>query len=151
MSFEVKPDAYKTKLGNPTAKNVLALIADQVNVDGLGWPSVEYIADRTEVNLRTVLRMIQVFTEIRLIKKTRTERFGKTVPALQVNLARLGTDLRAEFATAYAKAQSKGGDGAPGECRRDTVESVAETAEGVAETQKTWRRAAVCTGTHIDL
>jgi hypothetical protein len=146
MSFEVKPDAYKTKLGNPTAKNVLALIADQVNADGLGWPSMEYIADRTEVNLRTVLRMVQVFAAIGLLTKTRATRFGKSIPALQMNMEMLGTDLRDRFAAAYEIAQKKKrcagevGQCAPAECRSDSEETavadVAETVPDVAATLK---------------
>jgi hypothetical protein len=146
MSLELKPDAYKTKLGNPTAKNVLALIADQVNNEGLGWPSMEYIADRTEVNLRTVLRMVQVFAAIGLLTKTRMLRYGKEIPALQVNMALLGTDLREQFAAAYETAQKKkrctGDESQPVsvECRRDSepaaASDVAATGKGVAATSK---------------
>jgi len=133
MSHDITPRAYETKLGNLTAKSVLALIADQANVDGFGWPSMKYIADRTEVKLRTVLRMVEVFVDIGLVSRSQAMRYDKVLPALQINLEKLGTDLREVFEQAYARAQAKGKN-ARVECRSDTAEDVAETLFDVAET-----------------
>ena len=69
MSVDVTPLAYKTKLGNPTAKSVLVLLSDCANDEGYGWPSVERIAEKTEIAARTVMRILQVFVDIGLIEK----------------------------------------------------------------------------------
>jgi pyocin large subunit-like protein len=69
MSHKITPGAYKTKLGNATAKSILAMLGNVVNADGFGWPSVRYIAKGVEVNPRTVQRIIQVFVDIGLIER----------------------------------------------------------------------------------
>lgn len=132
MSTEITPNAYRTKLGNLPAKSVLGLLADQVNADGYGWPSVEYIADRTEINLRTVLRVVQVFVAIGLVEKV--DRGRHRTPGMQLNLTLLGSDLRKQFADAYAIAQRKRGKAASGECLTDTAADVCETPGSVSET-----------------
>jgi hypothetical protein len=125
MSHDVTPRAYQTRLGNISAKGVLALLADTANDDGYGWPSVERIAQKTEIRARTVMRILQVFGKIGLISKVDRGR-GKT-KGLQLNLEMLGADLSAEFDRAYRKAQRK--------CRSDTADGgVAATLFGVAET-----------------
>lgn len=131
MSHEVTPIAYKTRLGNLPAKSVLALLADKVNDDGYGWPSLEYIADRTEINLRTVMRVVQVFEAIGLIVKV--DRGPKRCFGMQLVMEKLGADLRVEFRSAYAAAQSKPGT-AKLRCRRDSESPVSETLFDVAET-----------------
>ena len=132
----IKP-AYQTRLGNPTAKNVLVLLTHEVNSRGYGWPSVEYIANYTEVSTRTVLRIIQVFAAIGLLAKVKSPHDGF---AVQIDLHKLGQNLTGDFQRAYAVAQGKPVEVDSGECRSDsgvvaTVESVAETQNDVAETQ----------------
>jgi DNA-binding transcriptional regulator YhcF (GntR family) len=125
-------------LGNLTAKSVLALIADVVNDDGYGWPSVAKIAVKTEVHVRTVMRVLQVFVDIGLIAKVdrgKGKNFG-----IQVAMDKLGMDLREDFAAAYTAAQRKATtdtktvETSKSKCRRDSDSSVAETSEYVAET-----------------
>jgi hypothetical protein len=125
MSVDVTPLAYKTRLGNLTAKSVLVLLADCANDDGYGWPSEEKIADKTEIRMRTVKRILQVFVAIGLI--ARIDRGKHKTPGLQLAIEKLGTDLAAQFAAAYRSAQSK-------ECRRDIDADVAATSNCVAET-----------------
>lgn len=140
MSHEITPPAYRTRLGNPTAKSILALIADQVNVEGYGYPSVHYIAEKTEINLRTVLRVIQVFVEIGLLAKV--DRGPKKCFGIQLEVSKLGQDLREEFGAAYVRAQRK--DKAVPQlavvCAGDVAETpesdVAATGESVAATGK---------------
>ncbi len=151
MSKEITPLAYQTKLGNATAKHVLVLIADVCNADGFGWPGLDMIVELTEVSMRTVRRLLQVFEAIGLMERSKHTlqqgRYaGMEVTAYQIHVEMLGGDLQAEFATAYRQAQSKGAksDDEAGEegvaatsdeCRRDT-KNVAATCRGVAETQK---------------
>jgi hypothetical protein len=145
VSHDVTPAAYRTRLGNSTAKSVLALLADEANSDGYGWPGVERIAAHTEVELRTVRRVVQVFGQIGLI--TKVSRGKKHSFGIQLNMDILGTDLHIEFGRAYCEAQGKrcdkcsrrafcDADGQCGKCRSDTAQSVAATPETVAATAK---------------
>jgi hypothetical protein len=128
----MKP-AYSTRLANPTAKAILALIADQVNGEGYGWPSVDFIVNNTELNKRTVLRVIQVFIEIELLIKI--DRGPRRTPGIQLNTALLGANLRARFAEQFRLAQGK--TSGSGKRLRDIEEnSVSETHENVSETHE---------------
>jgi DNA-binding Lrp family transcriptional regulator len=136
MANELQVLAWRTKLGNSTAKNVLAFVCDSANgSDGCCFPSDGYIAQMTEISERTVARMIEVFEEIGLIKRFKIKRNGKTIRALEVAIPRLGTDLHAEFEEAYARAQGKAGFG-PRICRSDSENDVAATQNSVAATEK---------------
>jgi hypothetical protein len=141
VAIEVSTPAWKTVLGNAMAKSVLAKMADHVNPGGVGFPSLETIAAATEINIRTVMRIVQVFRVMGLF--TRIDR-GRKKPAWQIDLTMLERDLSREFAETYAQLQGKPvnqrrlkGAG----CRSDsddgvaaTVRSVAATARGVAAT-----------------
>jgi hypothetical protein len=133
MSTVITAKVYDTQLGNLTAKWVLFLIADQANVQGFGWPSIDFIMKITEINQRTVRRMIQIFEEIGLL--TKTNRGPRATPGLQLNLDRLGLDLRAEFAYHFQAAQGKTPCFPHG--LRDHPEAVSETAQTVLETAQT--------------
>lgn len=128
MSWENLRDAYRTRLGNLTAKSVLVLIVDEANAEGLAIVGIDRVASLTEVNQRTALRMMQVFGEIDLVTRTKAVLKGKVRPAYQVNLAKLGLDLRDQFAAAYAQAGGK--------CLSDTSSSVSATLKTVSATQK---------------
>lgn len=146
MSHEIVPKAYKTRLGNLAAKSVFALIADQVNAEGFGWPSIDFIAKGTEVNERTVRRMIQVFAEMKLL--SRVDRGRKCTPGIQLNMDLLGLDLRKEFADYFLNAQGKTSGSGSGlrdregglrdrsEVVSETGQVVSETGEAVSETEK---------------
>jgi len=110
MSAEIMSSAYKTKLGNSAAKSIVALLANQVNADGYGWPTIRLLHERLEVSARTVQRHIQVFEEIGLLgrKERRHPLTGERLnDAFQFSLEKLGTDLSMEFAVAFSKAQAK--------------------------------------------
>jgi hypothetical protein len=128
--------AYRTRLGNLTAKSVLVLIADQVNAEGFGWPSVDFIVKGTEINKRTVLRVIQIFAEINLLAKI--DRGRKLTPGIQLNVERLGLDLSAEFADRFRAAHDRPNGGKRptdiGESVPRTQKSVPETLESVPRT-----------------
>jgi hypothetical protein len=93
MSWENLKDAYRTRLGNLTAKSVLVLIVDEANAEGLAFVGLDRVATLTEINKRTTLRMIQIFGVIDLVNRTEASLKGKVLPAFQVNLTRLGLDL----------------------------------------------------------
>ena len=131
MSTELSRPAYATRLGNLPAKSVLVLLADQVNAEGFGWPSVDFIVKGTEINKRTVLRVIQVFMAMDLLAKV--DRGAHRTPGLQLNLTLLGNDLREQFSHAYAEAQGTLKK-ACGKCLSDTGASVCETQQSVCET-----------------
>lgn len=127
MSWENLKDAYRTRLGNLTAKSVLVLIVDEANAEGMAFAGLDRVSALTEVNKRTTLRIIQVFGEIDLVNRTEATLKGRMVPAFQVNLAKLGLDLSAPFREAYAVACGK--------CHSDTPASVAVTGKSVAVTR----------------
>lgn len=135
MSNDVTSPAWMTKLGNSTAKSVLALLGDYANAEGLGFPSIPTICDRTELSLRQVLRIMQVFQEIGLLNKFKVLRpSGKFVQAFQLNMSMLKSDLREPFRVAFERAQGKKS------VSETLVEkenaSVSETQESVCETSK---------------
>jgi hypothetical protein len=128
----IKP-AYETRLGNPIAKGVLALIADQMNGEGYGWPSIDFIVRLTEQNKRTVLRVIQVFIEIGLIIKI--DRGPRRTPGIQLNTELLGANLVERYAEQFRLAQGK--TSGSGKRLRDIEENnVSETHENVSETHE---------------
>src|SRR3569833_2006258 len=61
MSFENLRTAYRTRLGNLTAKSVLVLIVDEASPQGLAFVSVNNVARLTEICKRATLRILQVF------------------------------------------------------------------------------------------
>ena len=132
MSNQLYRPAYATRLGNLTAKSVLVLLCDQANDEGLGWPSIASIVKGTEINRRTVCRILEVFSAMELVERKEAEindRYGRRkVQAIQVDTAKLGLDLTEVFAAAYAASQGK--VAVPGRagrwCLRDG-ESVSET------------------------
>jgi hypothetical protein len=140
VAHQVVTPAYRTKLGNLPAKSILALLANDVNADGFGYPSIERMVRNTEVSRRTVFNVIRVFVKIGLIAKI--DRGPRRCFGTQLALDKLGTDLRKEFKAAYTEVQKKGDQKCDQffakECRRDTVaetlESVAKTPKSVAET-----------------
>jgi hypothetical protein len=133
--------AYKTRLGNLTAKSVLVLLADQVNAEGFGWPSIDFIVKGTEINKRTVLRVIQIFGEINLL--TKVHRGPKRTLGIQLNLERLGSDLSSEYserlhvAEGEAAGYERPATSVPqtcGKCLTDTPVDVSQTPESVSQT-----------------
>lgn len=140
MSSQHYRPAYATRLGNLTAKSILVLLCDQANDDGMGWPSIASIVKGTEINRRTVQRVVEVFAAIGLIERRKAEvsdRFGRrTVDAIFVNLGMLGTDLTEQFAMEYARSQGKVAERkTAGRWRlRDALPGVSETEPGVSET-----------------
>jgi hypothetical protein len=133
MSHEWTKPAWDTLLGNPIAKTVLVLLVDQMNGEGCGFPSLDFIARKTEQNIRTVRRVLQVFMEIELVMKVKIHRNGKLIPGFQLNLALLGMDLREEYTKYFRAAQGK----SSGSGLRDTEEKVSETLFAVSETVQT--------------
>jgi DNA-binding transcriptional regulator YhcF (GntR family) len=110
VSDKITSGAYETKLGNPVAKSILALVANQVNAVGYGWPSIRLLHERLEVSARTVQRHIQVFEVIGMLEREerRDPLTGKRLnDAFQLSLEKLGTDLSKEFAAAFSKVQAK--------------------------------------------
>jgi hypothetical protein len=136
LSHEWYKPAYATRLGNLTAKSVLVLIADQMNGEGFGWPSIEFISHSTEINRRTVLRVFQIFVEMELVAIVdRGKVNGKRkAQGIQLNTEKLGSDLAAEFARLLKIAQGR--TSGSGKCLRDTGRNVSETQKSVSETQK---------------
>ena len=161
MSTDLRRDVNRTVLGNVAAKSVFIFLGDEVNAEGYGWPGLRYIASSTEVSLRTVRRMMQVFEEIGLIEKVdRGRKNGKRLQyGTQISLEKLGSDLSVEFSKAYAAVQGKGepggstqltiheadevdlaldlhSDPAFQQCLSDRDQAVSATAETVSATAK---------------
>jgi hypothetical protein len=131
VSWENLKDAYRTRLGNLTAKSVLVLIVDEANAEGLAFVGLDRVASLTEINKRTTLRIVQVFGEIDLVNRTEASLRGRVLPAFQVNLAKLGLDLAADFSRAYVDAQRKLSST---KCLSDMSAGVAATLADVAAT-----------------
>lgn len=62
--------AYKQTVGSPNAKSVLVSLANQADQDGKCWPSIEYLAKRTELHRSTVIRQIEFLETKNFISKT---------------------------------------------------------------------------------
>lgn len=100
MSHAIITDAYRTRLGNLTAKCVLAFLADQANAEGYGYPSVPFIVRQLEMSERTVWRVIEVFVTVGLV--TLVDDGVHKRRGIQINLDKLGTDLKADYAREFA-------------------------------------------------
>jgi hypothetical protein len=108
MSQEIVSYAYKTKLGNPVAKSILALLADQVGWDGFGCVDIRSIHEDAEVSERTIECHVQAFEKIGLLERGQWRDPGNRLNVtVQFSLLKLGNDLRKEFAGAFSKAQAK--------------------------------------------
>jgi hypothetical protein len=130
MSWENVKEAYRTRLGNPAAKELLALVIDEANADGLAFVGLDRLVFLTELKKRTVFRVLQVFELIGLVSRTEALLKGHLLPAFQVDLEKLGGDLRQPYAVAYSSVQKK-----PfGQRRSDTRRTVAATRKSVAAT-----------------
>ncbi len=133
MSVDVTVPAWKTKLGNAPAKQVLVMLADAANSQGVCHPDTAYICDRTELDKRTVLRVFQVFSDIGLVTRTRGKGLlcnGRTCNQIfHINLGMLGGDLVETFRKTMLLVQGK-----LQVITRVSVASVSET--HVSETSK---------------
>jgi hypothetical protein len=159
MSTNLSRDVNRTVLGNVAAKSIFIFLGDEANAEGYGWPGLRYIASCTEVSLRTVMRVMQVFEEIGLIEKVdRGRKNGKKVQyGTQIALEKLGSDLSEEFRRAFVRVQgassgtsrrsqltiheADASDLGVGsldfaQCLRDGDPGVSETQKSVSETQK---------------
>ena len=58
MSVRATEWARGQRTGSPTAHALLAYLAERANDEGECWPSVDLIADETELGRRTVIRQI---------------------------------------------------------------------------------------------
>ena len=96
MSVRAIEWARGRRTGSPTAKAVLAYLAERANDDGECWPSVDLIAAETELGRRTVIRALGTLAESGWLTVTRT---GKS------NLYRLAIGARAHLLTTH-KCQS---------------------------------------------
>lgn len=70
MSGLVVGWAMKQTTGLPAAKLVLAKLADNAGDEGLAWPSVQLIADHTELGQSTVYRHLATLQALGLIEPT---------------------------------------------------------------------------------
>jgi hypothetical protein len=67
MSIPAINWAWKQRVGKPSAKLVLAALADYASEDGKCWPSLRTLATRTELSRDTVLRAIRFLKSKNLI------------------------------------------------------------------------------------
>lgn len=125
MSFDVISAAYRTKLGNIPAKSVLVMLADAGGHEGTCFPSTGYIADRTEIQRRTVYRIIQVFQSLGLLSPEviPASKRHPEMPGFRINLEMLGLDLSGDFGSLYDRARSK-------ECPKDTDDDLKVVSQG---------------------
>jgi hypothetical protein len=122
--------AYKTKLGSSPAKSVLVSFCDQSNADGVSYANIDTVLDRTELKLRTLERILQIFYDLGLMVRMKSpDRRYKYV--WKICGDRLGTDLRNEFREKFENARGVRGT-APG-----TPESEPEIIPGTEKDQKT--------------
>lgn len=73
MSWQASSWVLKQKTGNPILKVLLLAVANYADPDGRCWPSVETLADDSEVSKRTIQRKLQELQALGFIKVT--ERF----------------------------------------------------------------------------
>lgn len=76
MSIEAMNHAYDVVVGSPTRKAVFVTLANISDNNGRSFPSIQYIADRTELSRRAVTRSLTQLAEDGFLEIT--ERMGKT-------------------------------------------------------------------------
>ena len=86
MSFRVFVQAVDTKVGSPTEKLVLLLLASVVNDDGWGYPSIKRLARTCELSERSVIDQLYALEVEGFIKVGRAHR---RVNEYQLDLSRL--------------------------------------------------------------
>jgi DNA-binding transcriptional ArsR family regulator len=96
--------AWSQDAGDPTAKLILARLADQANDDGLSWPSKRSLADAAGVSPRTVQRHLTALEERGLL--VRQERLSKGRTTSNAYLLSLGETP----VTPLDAGDSRGGD-----------------------------------------
>jgi Helix-turn-helix domain len=67
---------WQTRLSNGSCKLVALAIADNANEEGLCWPSIEYLASKTELSARAVRYSIKQLAKDGHL--TVSERFGRS-------------------------------------------------------------------------
>ena len=93
-----------TFLGNHTAKSVLLVLDKHADLTGWCWPRMRLISQYSEVPLRTVQRVIQVFERIGLVTRLRgPNREGVLVDGFQVDMELAGCDLHVAFNEEYRR------------------------------------------------
>lgn len=63
--------AFEQRLANPTAKLVLLALADHADGNGLCWPSISRLEQRTSLSRSSVIRALAELEQLRLIERTR--------------------------------------------------------------------------------
>ena len=82
MSVRATEWAREQRTGSPTAKAVLAYLAERADDDGECWPSVDLIAAETELGRRTVIRQLSTLESggwLAVIRSRRGDRYRLAV------------------------------------------------------------------------
>lgn len=102
MSIHVISWALKQKTGSSTAKLVLIKLADNADHTGFCWPSLEHIAEETELSRRAVIDNIRKLEKLGLVSVTRRKTEGVNLPNRyqlavtgEVHKVRKGSERRA--------------------------------------------------------
>lgn len=74
MSVDAITWGWKQRTGDPTRKAVLLAIADVACPHGHAWPSVAFIADRTETSDKTARRHLNDLVEAGMLRRRRRHR-----------------------------------------------------------------------------
>ena len=107
MSFEAQAWARKIKVGTVSHKAVLMVMANCADQDGYCWPSAHYIAESTELSMRTVRYGITALENMGLIVRTRRERDNGSMQSNHYQLL-----LAVSSPVTVVLPEKQGGDGA---------------------------------------
>lgn len=82
MSLRYLVAAFAAQVGNPSRKLVLLKLADNANDSGVCWPSLQYVAEQTELSRDSVKRHIKDLEAAGMIKITRRSEDGVNLPSV---------------------------------------------------------------------
>ena len=111
MSIEAMNWAYKAHVGDGTAKAVLVALSNQADQDGKCWPSIDYIAERTEFARRTIIGKLQWLEERGYLK--REQRIGGEGGGAKSTLYYLAISEGAPAALSPSEGARSAREGAP--------------------------------------
>ena len=118
-AFDVQQAVRRTSLGNSSAKSVLQVLAAAVDSKGWCFVSTENVIAESDVDLRTLQKIKQVFARMGLLKHVRLTRVEMATlrqrggigafreEEWQLNLEMLGQDLSAKYTALLSQVNGK--------------------------------------------
>lgn len=132
MSIEAMNWALATKVGSPTTKAVLMILANRADHQGRCWPGIDGIAEQTEISRRSVIRHIKILEQGGFLE---VEHRGGTGEGRKSNVYLLNVRQCAKLAQSKKTAVSNGlGDKLAQRGNVPTVQGQCDNGAGLSDT-----------------